>query len=61
MVVGLFEKNLSNYMSIYRDRLIRYITRDMYLPWSCYASKYWMFSPLGYCNCVLDCKFLKTK
>ena len=46
-------------MSIFKDRLVRFITNDMYLPWKCYATRFWMISSVGYCNCMIDCKFLK--
>lgn len=46
-------------MSIFRDRFFRYLKNDAYLPWKCYTTTFIMFSPLQYCSCLLDCKFLK--
>lgn len=48
-------------MSIYRDRIFRFITRDIYLPFYCYAPREQVHSGYNYCNCVLDCKYINFR
>jgi hypothetical protein len=45
-------------MSVYQNRLIRSMYKDVYLPIVCYASKTSFYSQLGYCKCMMQCKFM---
>lgn len=44
-------------MSVYKNRMIRFMYKDIYLPIYCYASKTEFYSPFGECKCMTDCKF----
>jgi hypothetical protein len=44
-------------MSIYRNRLVRQMYKDMYLPIVCNATKTQFYSLLGECVCMTTCKF----
>ncbi|AGH30835.1 hypothetical protein MPVG_00011 [Micromonas pusilla virus 12T] len=46
------------YMSVYQNRLIRSMYKDVYLPIVCYASRTSFYSQLGYCKCMMQCKFM---
>ena len=46
------------YMSVYKNRLIRFMYKDIYLPIHCYASKKQFYSLLGECKCMTECKFI---
>ncbi len=47
-------------MNIHIDRITRYIQKDMFLPFYCYAPKKEILSPYNYCNCVINCKYLQA-
>lgn len=47
-------------MSIYRNRMIRLMYKDIYLPIFCFASKSHFYSHLGSCKCMTDCKFSRV-
>jgi hypothetical protein len=46
-------------MSIYKNRLVRHMYKDIYLPIICYASKSQFYSIVGECKCMTDCKFIR--
>lgn len=46
-------------MSIYKNRLVRQMYKDIYLPIFCYASKSQFYSIVGECKCMTDCKFIR--
>jgi hypothetical protein len=45
-------------MSVYKNRMIRLMYKDIYLPIHCYASKKQFYSLVGQCVCMTDCKFM---
>jgi hypothetical protein len=45
------------YMSVYKNRMIRFMYKDIYLPIHCYASKKQFYSLVGECACMTECKF----
>ena len=45
------------YMSVYKNRMIRFMYKDIYLPIHCYASKKQFYSLVGQCVCMTECKF----
>ena len=45
-------------MSVYKNRMIRFMYKDIYLPIHCYASKKQFYSLVGQCVCMTDCKFM---
>ena len=45
-------------MSVYKNRMIRYMHKDLYLPIHCYASKEQFYSLIGECLCMTKCKFI---
>ena len=45
-------------MSVYRNRMIRFMYKDIYLPIHCYASKKQFYSLVGQCVCMTECKFM---
>jgi hypothetical protein len=44
-------------MSVYKNRMIRFMYKDIYLPIHCYASKKDFYSLVGECVCMTECKF----
>ena len=44
-------------MSIYRNRLVRQMYKDVYLPIVCNATKTQFYSLLGECVCMTTCRF----
>ena len=44
-------------MSVYKNRMIRFMYKDIYLPIHCYASKKQFYSLIGECVCMTECKF----
>lgn len=56
---GRFRKKIRTceYMSIYRNRMIRQMYKDVYLPIFCNATKNQFYSIFGECKCMTDCKF----
>ncbi len=44
-------------MSVYKNRMIRLMYKDIYLPIHCYASKKQFYSLIGECVCMTECKF----
>ena len=45
-------------MSVYKNRMIRFMYKDLYLPVRCYTpTKAQFYSLLGECKCVTECKF----
>jgi len=44
-------------MSVYKNRMIRFMYKDIYLPIHCYASKKQFYSLVGQCVCMTECKF----
>ena len=46
-------------MSIYKNRLVRQMYKDIYLPIFCYASKSQFYSLLGECVCMTTCRFTR--
>jgi hypothetical protein len=44
-------------MSVYKNRMIRFMYKDIYLPIHCYASKKQFYSLVGECVCMTECKF----
>jgi hypothetical protein len=45
-------------MSVYKNRMIRFMYKDIYLPIHCYASKKQFYSLVGECACMTKCKFM---
>ena len=45
------------YMSIYKNRLVRQMYKDVYLPIVCNATKTQFYSLLGECVCMTTCRF----
>ena len=45
-------------MSVYKNRMIRIMYKDIYLPVHCYASKKEFYSIVGQCVCMTKCKFI---
>ena len=46
-------------MSVYRNRMIRMMYKDLYLPVRCYTpTKAQFYSLLGECKCITECKFI---
>jgi hypothetical protein len=45
-------------MSVYKNRMIRIMYKDIYLPIHCYASKMQFYSLIGECKCMTECKFI---
>ncbi len=45
-------------MSVYKNRMIRFMYKDIYLPIHCYASKKQFYSLVGECVCMTKCKFM---
>ncbi len=46
-------------MSVYRNRMIRMMYKDLYLPVRCYTpTKAQFYSLLGECKCMTECKFI---
>ena len=46
-------------MSVYRNRMIRMMYKDLYLPVRCYTpTKVQFYSLLGECKCMTECKFI---
>ncbi len=41
--------------------MIRAMYKDVYLPIVCYASKKSFYSQLGYCECMVQCKFMAVR
>ena len=45
-------------MSVYKNRMIRMMYKDLYLPVRCYTpTKAHFYSLLGECKCITECKF----
>ncbi len=45
-------------MSVYKNRMIRMMYKDIYLPVRCYTpTKAQFYSLLGECVCMTECKF----
>ena len=45
-------------MSIYRNRMVRIMGKDLFLPVKCYTpTKEQFYSLLGECKCMTECKF----
>jgi hypothetical protein len=44
-------------MSVYKNRMIRFMYKDIYLPIHCYASKKEFYSLVNECVCMTECKF----
>lgn len=49
------------YNMIFIDRLMRYVSKDMYLPMRCYANKRELFNKGEYCKCKNFCKYPPNK
>ena len=46
-------------MSVYKNRMIRMMYKDLYLPVRCYTpTKAQFYSLLGECACMTKCKFM---
>ena len=45
-------------MSVYKNRMIRFMYKDIFLPIHCYASKKQFYSLVGECACMTKCKFM---
>ena len=46
-------------MSVYKNRMIRMMYKDLYLPVRCYTpTKAQFYSLLGECKCMTECKFI---
>ena len=46
-------------MSVYKNRMIRMMYKDLYLPVRCYTpTKTQFYSLLGECKCMTECKFI---
>jgi len=57
--VALEEYIVIKYMSVYRNRMIRMMYKDLYLPVRCYTpTKEQFYSLLGECKCMTECKFI---
>ena len=56
---GQFRKKIQTYeyMSIYRNRMIRQMYKDVYLPVVCNATKNQFYSLFGECVCMTTCRF----
>lgn len=48
-------------MSVYRDRVVRQMYKDIFLPVWCYASRSQFYSPNGFCRCMTECKFSRDE
>jgi len=48
-------------MSVYQNRMIRAMYKDVYLPIVCYASRKSFYTQLGYCKCMMQCKFMAVR
>ena len=48
-------------MSVYKNRMIRFMYKDIYLPIHCYASKKQFYSLVGECVCMTKCKFMSSE
>jgi len=46
---------------IFIDRILRYMSKDIYLPLRCYATKKECFSKTKYCRCKNFCKYPPNK
>ena len=46
-------------MSIYKNRLVRHMYKDVYLPVICNATKTQFYSLLGECVCMTTCRFTR--
>ena len=47
-------------MSVYKNRMIRMMYKDLYLPIRCYTpTKTQFYSLLGECKCITECKFIR--
>lgn len=59
MESGRFRKKIQmyEYMSIYKNRLVRQMYKDVYLPIVCNATKTQFYSLLGECVCMTTCRF----
>ena len=47
-----------NLLKKYKNRMIRFMYKDIYLPIHCYASKKQFYSLFGQCACMTKCKFI---
>lgn len=48
-------------MSVYKNRMIRFIYKDIHLPIKCYTpTKEQFYSLLGECKCMTECKFSRV-
>ena len=47
-------------MSVYKNRMVRFMYKDIYLPIHCYASKKQFYSLVGECVCMTKCKFSRV-
>jgi hypothetical protein len=45
-------------MSVYKNRMVRFMYKDINLPFLCNASKTQFYSLLGHCVCMSKCKFI---
>ena len=45
-------------MSIYQNRMVRQMYKDIYLPFICYASRTSFYSQTETCACMIQCKFM---
>jgi len=44
---------------VYKNRMIRMMYKDLYLPVRCYTpTKAHFYSLLGECKCITECKFI---
>lgn len=48
-------------MSVYKNRVVRQMYKDIFLPVWCYASKSQFYSLDGFCKCMTECKFSLDK
>lgn len=48
-------------MSVYKNRVVRQMYKDIFLPVWCYASKSQFYSLNGFCRCMTECKFSPDK
>jgi hypothetical protein len=49
-------------MSIYRNRMVRMMGKDLFLPIKCYTpTKEQFYSLLGECKCMTECKFSREQ
>jgi hypothetical protein len=55
-VVSFIDIIFELFIMIFIDRLIRIISKDIYLPVRCYASKEQMFTPGTRCTCQTFCR-----